>query len=205
MFLTCYAPVRHWGIATPVRLACVRHAASVRPEPGSNSPMRIRYSSSRTTGCSQSSESRQSLQTLIVDLLRGQRINGFRTPVDSTAHHLSKSISYKNNISNFLRCCFAAAHKVSRTAQQSQVFVLDPLDCPSIAWQKGSKGTANVAIASRRRKGPEYTRTHTTVTENGGSARSPCSPFPVPRGYGVRSSRFGSIRTTQMPLFMSFT
>src|SRR2546422_2750867 len=26
----------------PVRLACVRHAASVRPEPGSNSPMRIR-------------------------------------------------------------------------------------------------------------------------------------------------------------------
>src|SRR5690606_32544089 len=38
-FLTCYAPVRHWSIAAPVRLACVKHAASVRPEPGSNSPM----------------------------------------------------------------------------------------------------------------------------------------------------------------------
>ena len=32
-----------------VRLACVRHAASVRPEPGSNSPLRIRtFSSWRT-------------------------------------------------------------------------------------------------------------------------------------------------------------
>ena len=38
--LTCYSPVRH--SCTPkgltVRLACVKHAASVRPEPGSNSP-----------------------------------------------------------------------------------------------------------------------------------------------------------------------
>src|SRR3569833_1987244 len=38
--LTCYSPVRH--SSTPkglsVRLACVKHAASVRPEPGSNSP-----------------------------------------------------------------------------------------------------------------------------------------------------------------------
>lgn len=37
---TCYSPVRH--SSTPkglsVRLACVKHAASVRPEPGSNSP-----------------------------------------------------------------------------------------------------------------------------------------------------------------------
>ena len=146
MFLTCYAPVRHWGIATPVRLACVRHAASVRPEPGSNSPMRIRYSSSRTTGCSQSSESRQSLQTLIVDLLRGQRIKGFRTPVDSTAHHLSKSVYFKT-ASAKLSCCFAAAHKVSRRSQQSQVFVLNPLDCPTSTRQMGIKGRANVAGA----------------------------------------------------------
>ena len=37
---TRYSPVRHWGrIATIlVRLACIRHAASVHPEPGSNSP-----------------------------------------------------------------------------------------------------------------------------------------------------------------------
>jgi hypothetical protein len=39
---TCYSPVRHSPPQTnpgvPVRLACVRHAASVHPEPGSNSP-----------------------------------------------------------------------------------------------------------------------------------------------------------------------
>jgi hypothetical protein len=40
---TCYAPVRRSSacIATPVtpRLACIRPAASVHPEPGSNSPL----------------------------------------------------------------------------------------------------------------------------------------------------------------------
>ena len=37
---TCSAPVRHCGQpkSATVRLACVRHAASVHPEPGSNSP-----------------------------------------------------------------------------------------------------------------------------------------------------------------------
>ncbi len=37
---TCSAPVRHVSArdAHPVRLACIRHAASVDPEPGSNSP-----------------------------------------------------------------------------------------------------------------------------------------------------------------------
>ncbi len=58
---TCYSPVRH--SSTPkglsVRLACVKHAASVRPEPGSNSPnknpqpqpgrIRIRKIRSQTT------------------------------------------------------------------------------------------------------------------------------------------------------------
>jgi hypothetical protein len=37
---TCYSPVRHSCTpedALTVRLACVKHAASVRPEPGSNS------------------------------------------------------------------------------------------------------------------------------------------------------------------------
>ena len=37
---TCYSPVRHFTLELPrfhVRLACVRHAASVRSEPGSNS------------------------------------------------------------------------------------------------------------------------------------------------------------------------
>ena len=40
--LTCYSPVRHSStqqkLGFSVRLACVKHAASVRPEPGSNSP-----------------------------------------------------------------------------------------------------------------------------------------------------------------------
>ena len=42
---TCYSPVRHWlpkkaSFSLPsVRLACIRHAASVHPEPGSNSPL----------------------------------------------------------------------------------------------------------------------------------------------------------------------
>ncbi len=40
--LTCYAPVRHWAPKSPVRLACVKRAASVRPEPGSNSPINLK-------------------------------------------------------------------------------------------------------------------------------------------------------------------
>ncbi len=45
-FLTCYSPVRRSvtrSIATPspiARLACIKHAASVHPEPGSNPPSR---------------------------------------------------------------------------------------------------------------------------------------------------------------------
>ncbi len=38
---TCYSPVRHYSIATAVRLACMKPAASVRSEPGSNSPINI--------------------------------------------------------------------------------------------------------------------------------------------------------------------
>ena len=34
---TRYSPVRHCRVAPTVRLACVKHAASVRSEPGSNS------------------------------------------------------------------------------------------------------------------------------------------------------------------------
>src|SRR5688572_20416787 len=40
---TCYSPVRHFTRGRSpflVRLACVRHAASVRSEPGSNSPVK---------------------------------------------------------------------------------------------------------------------------------------------------------------------
>ena len=34
-----YSPVRHSSPKWCVRLACIRHAASVHPEPGSNSPL----------------------------------------------------------------------------------------------------------------------------------------------------------------------
>ena len=34
-----YSPVRHSSPKRSVRLACIRHAASVHPEPGSNSPL----------------------------------------------------------------------------------------------------------------------------------------------------------------------
>ena len=40
---TRYSPVRQWLRRAPW-LACVRHAASVRPEPGSNSPLCIVWS-----------------------------------------------------------------------------------------------------------------------------------------------------------------
>ena len=44
MLSTRYSPVRHFhreaSFSNLVRLACVRHAASVRSEPGSNSPLK---------------------------------------------------------------------------------------------------------------------------------------------------------------------
>ena len=52
--VTCYSPVRHSGLPESklwalVRLACVKHAASVRPEPGSNSPLKKSLNSSKRT------------------------------------------------------------------------------------------------------------------------------------------------------------
>src|SRR6185295_16175155 len=51
--LTCYSPVRR--SSTPkglsARLACVKHAASVRPEPGSNSPTKTWKSVPATKSC----------------------------------------------------------------------------------------------------------------------------------------------------------
>src|SRR6185312_3512040 len=49
---TCYSPVRR--SCTPkgltARLACVKHAASVRPEPGSNSPTKTGSTKTLTAG-----------------------------------------------------------------------------------------------------------------------------------------------------------
>ena len=54
--LTCYSPVRR--SSTPegglsARLACVKHAASVRPEPGSNSPSKTQKHFQQKTNPSQ--------------------------------------------------------------------------------------------------------------------------------------------------------
>src|SRR5262249_51381981 len=38
---TCYSTVCRWKLSSPARLAYLRHAASVRPEPGSNSPQEV--------------------------------------------------------------------------------------------------------------------------------------------------------------------
>src|SRR5262249_351354 len=49
---TCYSPVRRFTrglLPFLARLACVRHAASVRSEPGSNSPVELERRSRRET------------------------------------------------------------------------------------------------------------------------------------------------------------
>ena len=50
---TCYSPVRRWILIpkdnSPARLACIRHAASVHPEPGSNSPKKFDVNSQELT------------------------------------------------------------------------------------------------------------------------------------------------------------
>src|SRR3954447_9401509 len=51
---TSYSAVRHCHPKVAVRLACFRHAASVDPEPGSNSPSLIRMhdpASARLAAC----------------------------------------------------------------------------------------------------------------------------------------------------------
>src|SRR5690606_33109676 len=53
--LGCSLPPRRASGSIPARLACIRHAASVRPEPGSNSPIIVlqphRKASARGAGC----------------------------------------------------------------------------------------------------------------------------------------------------------
>ena len=50
---TCYSPVRHSStqasLGLSVRLACVKHAASVHPEPGSNSPTKTKNKTHQKT------------------------------------------------------------------------------------------------------------------------------------------------------------
>jgi hypothetical protein len=64
---TCYSPVRR--SSTPkglsARLACVKHAASVRPEPGSNSPSRIESAVPLARGTADSSDRSQLAEVVL--------------------------------------------------------------------------------------------------------------------------------------------
>ena len=69
--LTCYSPVRH--SYTPkkrgltVRLACVKHTASVRPEPGSNSPSKKSNTPTPTQKTQTQAHPKNSTQNPITD------------------------------------------------------------------------------------------------------------------------------------------
>ena len=68
--LTCYSPVRH--SCTPkkgltVRLACVKHTASVRPEPGSNSPSKKSNTPTPTQKTQTQAHPKNSTQNPITD------------------------------------------------------------------------------------------------------------------------------------------
>jgi hypothetical protein len=81
------------GYCYPVRLACVKHAASVRPEPGSNSPREFDKSSVRTTDRVDSIvrnriEKCFPNQNVLVEL-----VSQGPHPSRSVFHHLSKSRS----------------------------------------------------------------------------------------------------------------
>ena len=94
----------------PVRLACVKHAASVRPEPGSNSPREFDKSSVRTTDRDQSSGYMRS-----VSLTRTFSSNWFHRV---RTHHDPCSIICQRAWSRQLS---PGAHQCSSTTEQGQV------------------------------------------------------------------------------------
>jgi len=69
--LTCYSPVRR--SCTPkgltARLACVKHAASVRPEPGSNSPLKNNTTTSTRPAMEKEIPARDRTLTRIVRII----------------------------------------------------------------------------------------------------------------------------------------
>ena len=109
--LTCYSPVRR--SSTPkglsARLACVKHAASVRPEPGSNSPTKI-FGKSIPTIQKEIAEEKPAIKQTMTGhnlalaypntLLSSQETNTHRnpTPAEEAAfpgqlHHFTRSSS----------------------------------------------------------------------------------------------------------------
>ena len=91
---TCYAPVRRAPsvlLQTRTRLACVKHAASVRSEPGSNSRLKLVAWAKKMLRFS--SEPAYPSKLLSLDLLRPfglEKAEWFRTD-SGTSYRLSKS------------------------------------------------------------------------------------------------------------------
>ena len=103
---TCYSPVRR--SCTPkgltARLACVKHAASVRPEPGSNSPTKTvrRETLSQQNNCTQRKpppqkkvrgQSTQNVSTLLSSQRTTTRVSaaGFRAFLRGDSHRRRSS------------------------------------------------------------------------------------------------------------------
>ena len=133
---TCYAPVRR---APPVllqartRLACVKHAASVRSEPGSNSRLKLVAWRKKIPGfASQAACQANYCRSIYSDHSGSKSVNGFERilahridcqrakppcPAERHTHNL-KSISGGAGIVNRIRRDF---HRLSNTARMSYV------------------------------------------------------------------------------------
>src|SRR6267378_6078547 len=81
----------NWKLpSSPVRLTCVRHAASVRPEPGSNSPMIGKFEQLTERLVHLSSESQIRMKPLAAHVLKARvRSNG--AALHTLDHQFSKS------------------------------------------------------------------------------------------------------------------
>src|SRR5207249_9555097 len=80
---------------SPVRLTCVRHAASVRPEPGSNSPMigKFEQLTERLVHLSSESQSESNPSRRGSD----KRVRSNGAALHTLDHQFSKSVRAKNS------------------------------------------------------------------------------------------------------------
>ena len=85
--LTCYAPVRRSWVTPRPRLACVKHAASVRPEPGSNSPREFESSSNAVFSKRSLKKSRVRNQLIVICSLAAAHDNRSSTRAIARMSH----------------------------------------------------------------------------------------------------------------------
>ena len=128
--LTCYSPVRHSStqqkLSFSVRLACVKHAASVRPEPGSNSPNKnknVKAQKNQPTKTSQPAiptKNTQKQKTGIKQKQTHYRVHKQHPHIQTHAENLCDlercfAPSSHDQASRFVRC---------RSAQQEELYAL---------------------------------------------------------------------------------